>query len=81
MTDNIQEGAAPPDRNQRQACWDARDAYFACLDNLKVDVPGQEGRACLQPRQAFGSSAPTQSWEAVNAWKAPILIVRAFERQ
>ena len=25
-----------PDRSARQKCWDARDKYFACLDNSGI---------------------------------------------
>ena len=35
-----------PNREQRQACWDARDAYFGCLRKAGVSIPGKEGDAC-----------------------------------
>lgn len=54
----MSDSQSPPDRRERQACWDSRDAYFSCLDANKVDVAGQEGRACLQPRKDFGRWCP-----------------------
>lgn len=27
----------PPDKSQRRVCWDARDAFFACLNSASVD--------------------------------------------
>ncbi|KAF4981895.1 hypothetical protein FZEAL_2364 [Fusarium zealandicum] len=37
--DAIRSGTAIPNRQERQVCWAARDAYFACLDaNSIVDA-------------------------------------------
>ncbi|KAH7322755.1 cytochrome oxidase c subunit VIb-domain-containing protein [Stachybotrys elegans] len=30
--DEIRSGTAVPNRSERQVCWAARDAYFACLN-------------------------------------------------
>ncbi|RSH92667.1 hypothetical protein EHS25_008112 [Saitozyma podzolica] len=35
--------AEAPNREQRAACWTARDAYFACLDKNGVVQAGEEG--------------------------------------
>ncbi|ORX34171.1 cytochrome oxidase c subunit VIb-domain-containing protein [Kockovaella imperatae] len=32
-----------PNREQRAACWKARDEYFDCLIKNRVTVPGEEG--------------------------------------
>lgn len=29
----------PPKRSSREKCWEARDQYFACLDEIKVANP------------------------------------------
>lgn len=34
--DAIRSGAAIPNRQERKACWAARDAYFACLDTNSI---------------------------------------------
>jgi len=54
-------GTTPPDRNERQACWDARDAYFGCLDEKGIIAPGDEGRACLVNKKAFERDC-VKSW-------------------
>lgn len=51
-----------PDRSQRQVCWDARDAYFACLDRTNVLTPGQEqDGACTNEKKTYHGSF-AQSW-------------------
>lgn len=40
--DAIRSGAAIPTRQERQACWTARDAYFACLDANNIEDPIKE---------------------------------------
>lgn len=47
----------PLDRNERQACWEARDAYFACLDQNNIldaikDEP-QAKQKCGRASDAF----------------------------
>ncbi|KIO26732.1 glycosyltransferase family 20 protein [Tulasnella calospora MUT 4182] len=51
----------PPNRTQRQRCWEARDAYYKCLDSLKVNTPGEEGGKCAEEVAAF-SKACAASW-------------------
>jgi cytochrome c oxidase assembly factor 6 len=38
-SDAIRAGTAVPTRSERQLCWAARDAYFACLDANGIDDP------------------------------------------
>lgn len=33
-------------REDRQKCWESRDAYFACLDAAGVVKAGEENNAC-----------------------------------
>ncbi|KAH9930070.1 uncharacterized protein B0H18DRAFT_995094, partial [Fomitopsis serialis] len=51
----------PASRNDRQKCWDSRDAYFACLDGAKVVKPGDEGSACDGPKAAYERNC-AKSW-------------------
>lgn len=48
--DSIRSGTVAPTRSERQRCWEARDAYFACLDaNNIVDALKEDkaaGKAC-----------------------------------
>ncbi|KAH0422824.1 hypothetical protein CKAH01_16636 [Colletotrichum kahawae] len=52
--EEVRSGAVAPKRNERRKCWDARDAYFGCLDaNNIVD-------ALKDDRQAR-KACPTQN--------------------
>lgn len=33
-------------RQDRQKCWESRDAYFTCLDSVGVVKAGDEGASC-----------------------------------
>lgn len=48
--EEVRSGARAPDRTERRRCWEARDAYFACLDrNGILDALKDEkatARAC-----------------------------------
>lgn len=34
--EEVRSGARFPDRTERRRCWEARDAYFACLDKNNI---------------------------------------------
>ena len=51
----------PPARQDRQKCWESRDAYFACLDAAGVLKPGDEGKACESQRKTYEQSC-AKSW-------------------
>ncbi|KAF7311902.1 hypothetical protein MIND_00201600 [Mycena indigotica] len=54
-----------PTRQDRQACWDARDAYYACLDSAGVVRPGSEGpKVCRAENRVYERSC-AQSWVSV----------------
>ncbi|KAJ5033568.1 uncharacterized protein L3040_008680 [Drepanopeziza brunnea f. sp. 'multigermtubi'] len=63
----ISSDGAPiaPDRTQRAHCWEARDAYFACLErNDIVDSIGESARAakaCKREGEAFEGNCAS-SW-------------------
>ncbi|KIJ50928.1 hypothetical protein M422DRAFT_159008 [Sphaerobolus stellatus SS14] len=53
---------AAPDRSQRKACWDARDAYYACLDKNFVLKPGtEEKNVCSKEKKQYEGSC-AKSW-------------------
>lgn len=51
----------PASRTNRQRCWDSRDAYFACLDSVKVIRPGEEGDVCTTPKASYEQNC-ARSW-------------------
>jgi cytochrome c oxidase assembly factor 6 len=48
-------------REDRSKCWEARDAYFACLDAAEVVVAGTEGSKCAPQRKAYEQNC-AKSW-------------------
>lgn len=53
-----------PDKQKRQICWNARDAYWTCLDKYLPEYStssGQEGPPeCAKLRQLFETGCPAQ---------------------
>ncbi len=58
---NAPETPDPALRQDRQKCWDNRDAYFACLDAAGIVKPGDEGNACVAPKAAYEVNC-AKSW-------------------
>jgi len=51
-----------PKRDDRKRCWDARDAYFLCLDKANILAPGSEtGKLCSKERKNY-DGACAKSW-------------------
>ncbi|KAJ7315332.1 cytochrome oxidase c subunit VIb-domain-containing protein [Mycena albidolilacea] len=50
-----------PTRQERQKCWESRDAYFACLDGVGVVNAGTEGKVCAAENRVYEKSC-AQSW-------------------
>ncbi|KAM9613022.1 cytochrome c oxidase assembly factor 6 homolog isoform 1-T1 [Trichechus inunguis] len=48
-------GMAAPSMKERQACWEARDEYWKCLDERTEDAS-----QCKKLRSSFESSCPQQ---------------------
>ncbi|KAJ7584246.1 cytochrome oxidase c subunit VIb-domain-containing protein [Mycena floridula] len=49
-------------RTDRQKCWDARDAYFSCLDAAGVVRAGSEkDNACAAQSKAYSANC-AKSW-------------------
>ncbi|KAI0763331.1 cytochrome oxidase c subunit VIb-domain-containing protein [Trametes elegans] len=51
----------PTSRQDRQRCWESRDAYFACLDAANVVKPGDEQNACADTKKTYEQSC-AKSW-------------------
>ncbi|XP_055387976.1 cytochrome c oxidase assembly factor 6 homolog [Condylostylus longicornis] len=53
-----------PGKEERQKCWDNRDAYWACLDKNAPDHSSTSGEkipdACAKLRKLFENSCPKQ---------------------
>ncbi|KAJ6578068.1 cytochrome oxidase c subunit VIb-domain-containing protein [Mycena capillaripes] len=53
---------SPPTRQERQKCWESRDAYFACLDGVGVVKPGTEGNGACSAENRVYEKTCAQSW-------------------
>ncbi|KAI0050518.1 hypothetical protein FA95DRAFT_1487183 [Auriscalpium vulgare] len=58
---NRKEPPAAASRQDRTRCWEARDAYFACLDASGVVVAGSEGSRCAGQNKAYQENC-ARSW-------------------
>ncbi|KAF8963103.1 cytochrome oxidase c subunit VIb-domain-containing protein [Flammula alnicola] len=56
-----QEDSSAPNRENRQKCWETRDAYFACLDGVGVVKAGEEGKACSREKKLYEANC-AKSW-------------------
>ncbi|KAK4124455.1 hypothetical protein N657DRAFT_392575 [Parathielavia appendiculata] len=69
----IRTGAVAPSRAERQKCWEARDAYFACLDaNAIVDALKDEKkatRACASQSDRFEKDCAAQWVTYFKKWR------------
>lgn len=52
-------------REDRSKCWEARDAYFSCLDTVEVVVPGTEGSKCASQRNTYEHNC-AKSWVCLS---------------
>jgi len=60
-SDKKTETPDPVSRQDRQKCWDSRDAYFACLDAAGIVKSGDEGTACADTKARFEKNC-AKSW-------------------
>lgn len=71
--DAIRSGAAIPTRAERQQCWDARDAYFSCLDAHDIlDAmrdPAAARRACPSESDGFERSCAAAWVTHFKQWR------------
>ena len=61
-------------REDRSKCWEARDAYFACLDAAEVVVAGTEGSKCASQRKFYEQNC-AKSWVSSVSQHARIICV------
>jgi cytochrome c oxidase assembly factor 6 len=62
--------AEAPNREQRAACWAARDAYFACLDKNGMVAAGDEGEGgdvCAEERRRYEGGCG-------KSWVSPFVV-------
>jgi len=61
-----------PDRSQRQKCWDARDAFFKCLDEHSIidSIKDEKGAKthCSQQSKIFDQDCAA-SWVCIVPFK------------
>jgi cytochrome c oxidase assembly factor 6 len=60
------EEVTAPSRQDRQKCWETRDAYFACLDSAGVVKAGEEGKVCDVQKTSYEQNC-AKSWVCVAA--------------
>jgi cytochrome c oxidase assembly factor 6 len=53
--------SAVSSRQDRKKCWEARDAYFSCLDRAGVVKAGDEGVACSSALKVYEKDC-ARSW-------------------
>ncbi|THH33473.1 hypothetical protein EUX98_g725 [Antrodiella citrinella] len=61
FTTTPKQDAEPDLRQDRKKCWEARDAYFACLDAAGVVKAGSEGVVCATPLTVYEQNC-AKSW-------------------
>ena len=58
----LRPGDAAATREERERCWEARDAYYSCLDAVGVVKPGSEtSRQCRAEGKVFSKNC-AKSW-------------------
>lgn len=63
--EEVRSGVRAPDRTERRRCWDARDAYFSCLDASKIlDPLSKEGAQACLPQNAVFERDCAREWVA-----------------
>ncbi|KAL2753178.1 hypothetical protein ACRALDRAFT_1077649 [Sodiomyces alcalophilus JCM 7366] len=71
--EEVRTGAVAPDRRERAKCWEARDAYFACLDRVGViDAIKHDGEArkgCPSENEAFERDCATAWVKYFKQWR------------
>lgn len=58
----IRAGDAIPTRSERQLCWAARDAFFACLDANSIEDPARCPRATCRSENAVFEQDCSRAW-------------------
>ncbi|PPQ69291.1 hypothetical protein CVT26_001609 [Gymnopilus dilepis] len=61
FSSSSKQDTSAPTREDRQKCWETRDAYFACLDRVGVVKAGEEGNACSKEKKQYEGNC-AKSW-------------------
>ena len=61
-------------REDRSKCWEARDAYFSCLDTAEVVVPGTEGSKCASQRNTYEHNC-AKSWVCLSIYSSLHILI------
>ncbi|KAI1468368.1 cytochrome oxidase c subunit VIb-domain-containing protein [Daldinia caldariorum] len=65
--EEVRTGARAPDRTERQQCWDARDAFYKCLDKHDViDSLNGDGKKIAEKQCAAENKSFEQN--CASAW-------------
>ena len=74
-----QDEPSSPTRENRQKCWETRDAYFICLDRAGIVKPGEETNpTCGKEKKSYEGNC-AKSW--VHMYSIDIFIPYADSRQ
>lgn len=71
----VRTGAVAPSRAERQKCWAARDAYFACLDANAIVDPLKEDKAAAR---ACGPEGKGFEMDCASQWVCRFLFLLFF---
>lgn len=73
--EEVRSGAVVPDRRERAKCWEARDAYFACLDRVGVidAIKNDE-----QARKGCPSETAAFERDCAASWVRPFSFLPLF---
>lgn len=63
-------------RQDRQKCWETRDAYFSCLDGVGVVKAGEEGSACSKQEAQYEENC-AKSWVSCFKLRLVYLLLTA----
>jgi cytochrome c oxidase assembly factor 6 len=79
----VRTGAVAPSRAERAKCWEARDAYFACLDaNNIVDALKDDkkaARACASESAGFERDCAAQ-WVSFRSLPLLSFLLRSADK-
>jgi cytochrome c oxidase assembly factor 6 len=57
-------------RQDREVCWESRDAYFDCLDKADVVKAGDEGTSCSSQKTDYEKNC-AKSWVSTLSYHSP----------
>ncbi|KAH8880322.1 oxidoreductase-like protein [Thozetella sp. PMI_491] len=83
--DEVRSGQVAPTREERQNCWAARDAYYACLDSNSIIDPLKDhqaaAKACRKEGADFERDCAAQWVTYFKKWRVQDLKKKAQLRE